>query len=132
MTTLGIKDAFGRYGATLRNVQWSVSAWAPDGSLVVSLWAHHYRRGAGGTAEYAATIDRWDGPGKNEFKENVERAFKEQALVRLVIVSTVEIEHVESGNDASQVKKEFQVRPELVGRVVELDVANYVFRFEKL
>lgn len=131
MPRLGIKEAFARYGATLRNVQWSVSAWAPDGSLVVSLWAHHYRRGPGGTAEYAATTARWDGPGKNEFKDNVERAFQDQSTIRLVIVSTHETDHVESGKDASLVVKEFHVRPDLVGRVIAFDGSNYVFSFHK-
>jgi hypothetical protein len=131
MARLGIKEAFAKYNATLRNVQWSVSAWAPDGALVVSLWAHHYRRGEGGTAEYAATTDRWDGPGKNEFKDNVERAFREQSKVRLVVVSTLETEHVESGKDASRIKKDFDVRPDLVGRVAAFDGSNYVFSFSK-
>ncbi len=131
MPRLGIKQAFARYGATLRNVQWSVSAWAPDGSLVVSLWAHHYRRGTAGTAEYAATTDSWDGPGKNEFRENVERAFREQVPVRLVVVSTSETGHVEAGKDASQVHKDFHVRPDLIGRVLAFDGSNYVFSFAK-
>lgn len=132
MPRLGIKDAFASYGAALRNVQWSVSAWAPDGSLVVSLWAHHYRRGPDSTAEYAATTDRWDGPGRNEFRENVERAFREQSNIRLVIVSTPEQAHVESGKDASLVKKVFHVRPDLVGRVAAFDGSNYVFSFARV
>ena len=131
MARLGIKEAFSEYGATLRNVQWSVSAWAPDGSLVVSLWAHHYRRGSIGTAEYAATTDRWDGPGKNEFKENVERAFREQSKVRLVVVTTLETKYVEAGNDASQIKKDFGVRPDLIGQVSYFDGSNYVFSFSR-
>ena len=45
MSRLGISEAFAKYGATLRNPQWSVSAWAREGSLVVSLWDHHYRKG---------------------------------------------------------------------------------------
>lgn len=133
MARIGIKEAFESYGAKMRNVQWSVSAWADDGSLVVSLWAHHYRRGPNGSAEYAATVDRWEGPGKNEFKENVDRAFQEQSKVRLVIVSTTkkEQEHVESGADASQVSKEFHTRPDLIGHVAEFDGSNYVFRFSR-
>ena len=44
MSRLTITEAFAKYRAVLRSVQWSVSAWAPDVSLVVSLWAHHYRK----------------------------------------------------------------------------------------
>jgi len=129
MARLGLKDAFAKYGATLRNVQWSVSAWIPDGSLVLSLWAHHYRKGPGGSAEYFGSASRWSGPGNQEFRENLARAFREKARVRLVISSTEETGHVESGDDASKVKKAFHVREDLVGQVVEYDGNNYVIRF---
>ena len=129
MARLGLKDAFAKYGATLRNVQWSVSAWAPDGSLVLSLWAHHYRKGPGGSAEYHGSASRWSGPGNQEFRENVAKAFREKSRVRLVISSTEETGHVESGRDASQVKKDFHVREDLVGKVVEYDGDKYVIRF---
>ena len=131
MARLGIKDAFAKYGATLRNVQWSVSAWAPDGSLVVSLWAHHYRKGLSGTAEYADTTARWNGPGKNEFRENVARAFADRSRVRLVVVSTVQTERIEAGEDASNIKKDFDVKDQFVGEVAEFDGGNYVFRFAR-
>jgi hypothetical protein len=129
MASLGRKDAFAKYGATLRNVQWSVSAWAPDGSLVLSLWAHHYRKGPGGSAEYFGSASRWSGPGNQEFKENVARAFREKACVRLVISSTEETGHIESGEDASKVKKDLHVREDLFGQVIEFDGNNYVIRF---
>lgn len=58
MSRLGISEAFAKYGATLRNPQWSVSAWAPDGSLVVSLWDHHYRKGLPGTIEFTDSLGR--------------------------------------------------------------------------
>jgi hypothetical protein len=131
MAGLGLKDAFARYGATLRNVQWSVSAWAPDGSLVLSLWAHHYRKGPGGTAEYFGRASRWSGLGNREFRENLARAKRENALIRLVISSTEHKDHIESGGDASKVKKGFHVREDLVGQVVEYDGDNYVVRFKR-
>lgn len=67
MAVLGIKEAFARYGASLRNVQWSVSSWTADGALVVSLWEHHRRKSETGTLEFAAKADRWHGPGNSEF-----------------------------------------------------------------
>jgi hypothetical protein len=129
MSKIGIADAFGKYGAALRNVQWSVSAWAPDGSLVVSLWAHHYRRGPGKSAEYSGSVTRWSGPGNNEFRTNVAKAYKEKSRVRLVIVNTEDTHHVDSGADASKVKKSFHVREDLVGHVIEYDGDKYTFRF---
>lgn len=131
MATLGIKDAFFQYGATLRNVQWSVSAWTLEGQLVVSLWDHHRRKGTPGTLEFAASGNRWKGPGNIEFRENVARAFESAATVRLVIVSTEEVARVEAGLDASKIKKTFSVRPDLVGKVIEWDGENYALRFTK-
>lgn len=131
MTTLGIKEAFSRYGATLRNVQWSVSAWATDGSLVVSLWYHHTRKGLAGTLEFADSANRWQGPGNKEFRENVAKAFESGAPVRLVIARTEEVARVEAGEDASKIRKVFSIRQGLVGRVIEWDGVNYAFRFTK-
>ena len=49
--------------------------------------------------------------------------------MRLVVSSTEETGHVESGGDASKVKKDFHVREDLVGEVVEHDGDKYVIRF---
>lgn len=131
MAKLGITEAFGRYGATLRNPQWSVSAWAPDGSLVVSLWEHHYRKGAPGTMEFSDSFHRWSGHGNAEFRANVAQAYKLRSKVRLVIVSTEEVGRVQSGEDASHIKKEFFVRDDLIGEVTELTGDAFVFQFRK-
>ncbi|MBB3009994.1 hypothetical protein [Cupriavidus alkaliphilus] len=131
MSELGIQEAFAKYGANLRNVQWSVSAWAPDGSLVVSLWAHHYRRGPRGTAEYADSFERWSGPGNSEFRNNVAHAYTEGSKVRLIVVNTSDTKHVQDGRDASKIQKSFNPREDLVGVVAEIDGDRYVFRFSR-
>lgn len=131
MSRLGLAEAFARYGATLRNVQWSVSAWNPSRELVVSLWAHHYRKGPAGTAEYAGRLDRWSGPGNSEFRRNIAQAYAAGTIVRLVVVSTSQPERVESGEDASNIKKDFDAREDLVGKVVLFDGDNYVLRFSR-
>jgi hypothetical protein len=131
MATLGIKEAFARYKAGLRNPQWSVSAWAPDGSLVVSLWDHHHRKGAPGTMEFVGSVDRWSGHGNKEFRENVAKAYAEKSKVRLVIARTDEVERVEAGEDGSTIKKDFHIRDDLVGKVTEFDGTNYVFCFTR-
>ncbi|KQU66112.1 MULTISPECIES: hypothetical protein [unclassified Rhizobacter] len=131
MAHLGIKQAFAIYGAALRNVQWSVSAWTPDGSLVVSLWAHHCRKGPDGTVDYVDSLARWGGPGNTEFRRNIAEAFAQRSQVRLVVASTVETLHVQSGADASKVKKDFDARTSLVGEVMELDGDRYVIRFSR-
>lgn len=131
MAHLSLTEAFARYGATLKNPMWSVSAWTMQGELVVSQWAHHYRKGPENSAEYWGRTTRWEGPGKNEFKANLERAKAHGSQVRLVIVSTKEVARVEAGEDASKLKKEFDVRPELIGEVAELDGDDYVIRFRR-
>ena len=133
MATLGIKDAFARYGATLRNVQWSVSAWTPQGALVVSMWEHHSTlRRPEGVLGFAGSVSRWQGPGNTEFRENIAKAYASQSIVRLIIVNTISSEDravVESGADASTVKKDFDVRDELVGKVTEWDGDRYTVQF---
>lgn len=132
MATRGIKDAFAQYGATLRNVQWSVSAWAPDGSLVVSLWEHHRRsHPAPGALEFEGSVNRWKGPGNNEFRTNIAKAFESQVNISLVIVRTDDVDGVESGADASKLKKDFYLKEEVVGKVIEWDGERYAFRFTK-
>lgn len=131
MAKLGIKDAFMKYRAVQRNVQWSVSAWNPDGELAVSVWAHHQLPNTSGAMEFEASASRWAGHGNKEFRENVQRAFETNASLRLVIAKTDEIKRVEASEDASKIKKEFSVRTDLVGKVVEWDGERYLFRFEK-
>ena len=47
------------------------------------------------------------------------------------MASTIETEHVETGKDASKVKKSFDPKEELVGEVAELNGDNYVVRFRR-
>jgi hypothetical protein len=131
MSQIGIQAAFRKYGAKLKNVQWSVSSWTANDTLVVSLWAHHCRKGRDGTLEFSDLLNRWSGPGNQEFRSNIARAFAEKSPVQLVIASTVNTDHIESGQDASKVKKDFHIREDLIGQVVELDGEKYVFRFSK-
>jgi hypothetical protein len=42
-----------------------------------------------------------------------------------------EVAHVESGQDASKVKKEFFTKEEVVGRVTEWDGERYAIAFTK-
>lgn len=131
MNVAGIKEAFARYGATLRNVQWSVSAWAPDGSLIVSIWEHHRRKGKKDSLEFAASADRWTGPGNSEFRANIAKAYVDKSRLRLIIVHTDNVADVEAGKDASKIKKKFFIREELIGEVVEWDGTNFALRFKR-
>lgn len=135
MATLGIKEAFARYGVTLRNVQWSVSGWASDGALVVSMWEHHATVPPPvGVLEFTGSVNRWQGPGNTEFRENIAKAYEAQSRVRLIVVNAInraDLAVVESGVDASTVKKDFDVRDELVGKVTEWNGDRYAVQFKK-
>ncbi|MEQ1775349.1 MAG: hypothetical protein ABL891_16355 [Burkholderiales bacterium] len=74
-------------------------------------------------------MSRWRGPGNAEFRRNVEKAFREKSSVRLIVSRTEDTDYVEAGGDASKVKKDFHLRDDLIGEIVEYDGENYVFRF---
>lgn len=129
---IGISEAFRKYGATLKNVNWSVSSWTDDGTLVVSLWNHHHIKGSPpGILAFGDRFDRWSGLGNAEFRANVTRAHKDGAAVSLVIARTVEPERVQRGEDGSKIPKTFAVRDDLIGRVTQIDGEDYVIEFRR-
>ena len=93
------------------------------------MWAHHYRKGPGGTAEYFGSADRWKGPGNTEFRKNIATAQRNKSRIRLIVSRTDNPSLVEAGGDASTTKNEFVVRDDLIGEVAEFDETNYVLRF---
>jgi hypothetical protein len=127
-----ISEAFHRYGATLKNVNWSVSSWANEHTLVVSLWQHHHLKGRGSEVlAFGDRFDRWSGPGNKEFRANVTRAFESAAAVRLVLARALEPDRVQRGEDGSKIPKTFAVRDDVLGRVAEIDGENYVIEFRR-
>ena len=129
---LGIADAFQRYGATLKSVNWSVSSWADPETLVVSLWNHHYLKDyAPGVLAFGDRFDRWSGLGNREFKENVTKAFENGSKVRLVLARTLEPDRVQRGEDGSKIPKTFAVRDDLIGRVSLVAGEEYTIEFRK-
>jgi hypothetical protein len=132
VSKLNRSEAFASYGAKLRNTYSSCSAWAPDGSLVVSMWDHHYRKGRSNSAEYVDSLDRWKGPGNTEFRKNIALAVDQKASIRLIVSRSDKPALVQAGGDASKASNEFFVRDEMVGEVAEFDGTNYVLRFHML
>jgi hypothetical protein len=129
MPALGYGEAFATYGAKLKNVQWSVCADAPDGSLVVSLWQHHFQPPKDGKAICTGRFDRWTGPGNNEFREKVGKAFLQNQRVRVVISHTDQPGQVDAGADASYLRNSFSVREDWIGRVSRIDGEEFEFEF---
>jgi len=56
-----ISEAFKTFNATLKNVQWSVSAMNTDNELVLSLWEHFFEKRSKGTMTYIDNASRWAG-----------------------------------------------------------------------
>jgi hypothetical protein len=81
--------------------------------------------------EFADTFNRWSGHGNAEFRRNVSQAHSSGAKVRLIIVRTDDVAHVQAGEDASVVRKDFFLRDDLIGEVAELKGDEYVIRFRK-
>lgn len=131
MPDLGFAEAFGKYGAKLRNVNWSVCAENAQGELVASLWSHHFSKPKDGVLRCQSNTMRWGGPGRNEFSTALQKAYSTKQPIRVVIATTPTPEIVESGADASKVEKKFTVRTDLIGEVTEFDGVNYVIEFRR-
>ena len=132
MAKLNFTEAFAKYGATLANPQWAVSAIANDGSLVMSCWEHYIKK-HGDCLRYEDTLSRWSGnaAGNNLLRTHLTQAFNEKLPVRLLIASTTETDAVDYGHDASKVKKKFHIRPEIIGEIVSFDGDSFVIDFRK-
>jgi hypothetical protein len=128
MPNLTLTEAFSRYGAKLKNPQWSVCAESPDGSLVVSLWQHHFAL-EHGKAIYRDRFDRWAGHGNTELRERLQRAFETNQPLHVVIGHAERPEQIDAGVDASTVRKTFSVREDWVGRVTRIEDEEYEIEF---
>ncbi len=133
MANLGFIEAFAKFGAKPANSMWAVSAIADDGSLVVSCWAHHCKRGEKDVLLYSDCLARWNGNklGCNLLKTHLQQAVAENLPVRMVVATTTETTFVDNGHDASKVKKTFHVRQDLVGQVIFFDGDNYAIEYRR-
>ena len=131
MPDLAFAEAFSKYGAKLKNVQWSVCADAIDGSLVVSLWQHHFDPVKNGVICCRDSFARWSGPGNAEFRSKVTNAFNTNQNIKVVIARTDQVSEVESGADASKLKKVFSVKDDWIGKVTSVVGDDYEFKFTR-
>jgi len=124
-------EAFAKYGAKLKNVNWSVSAENEDGELVVSLWKHRFSKPQGNSIKYQDFVNRWSGHGNKEFRKRIEKAFNQGQVVRAVIARTSDVTAVEHGSDASRLVNEFHVREDWYGEVTAWDGNNFEITFSR-
>ncbi len=124
-----ITEAFSKYGATLKNVQWSVSSENDAGELIVSLWKHYFGKPKNGKIKYNDHVSRWSGHGNTEFRRRIDKAFSSSQLVRVVIARTDDEEAVGRGEDASKLNNTFFAKEDWVGKVILWDGDNYEIEF---
>jgi S-methylmethionine-dependent homocysteine/selenocysteine methylase len=125
-------EAFAKYGAKLKNPQWSVSAIAADGSLVVSLYSNWFKKGIlPKTLTYSDKLSSWKGnvPGRNEFSGHLEDAKRKNVAVRIVIATPEQDQAHLVGQvaDESEIKKTFSVRTDWIGSLEVFDGDEYKF-----
>ena len=135
MSEITFTEAFAKYGAVLSNRQWSFSAIAPDGALVISCWQHKIKT-AEGLWRYSDCLSRFkqsNAAGRNEFIKHLRQAYDEKLRVRLiiVIVSPEDAARVDAGEDASGLRKTFHVREDYVGEIETFDGDAYTIAFKK-
>ena len=123
-------EAFAKYGATLRNPQWSMAALAVDGSLVVSLYANWFKKGdQPRTLTYSDRLSAWKGnePGRNEFQRLLQDAKAQGAAVRIVLAHPhpSQAHLVGQVPDESVIKKTFSIREDWVGTIEYFDGDEY-------
>ena len=129
---MNFTEAFLSYGAKLANAQWAYSAEAPDGSIVLSCWAHRLKYSQG-TLIYRDYMSRWNvnAPGKNLLKQHLSQAFEKKLAVRLVIATTNRPEVIDRGETATGLENSFHAKPEAIGRVTAYDGENFEVVFAK-
>jgi hypothetical protein len=112
-------------------VQWAFSAVADDGAVVLSCWDHYLKPAGQGVLRYVDTLSRR----KHKIQcapllaEHLRLALEEKRPIRLVISYTGETDVVDQGGSAAKIKKDFGVRQDVVGTLVEFDGDRYVVDF---
>lgn len=134
MSKLSYVEAFSRYGATLRNVQWAFSAVAEDGAIVLSCWDQYLSLPEKGILRYTDTLSRRKHKkhGAPLLEQHLRLALTEGRPIRLVIAYTEETDVVDQGKSAAAIKKDFEVRPDLIGRLKDFDGDRYIVDFTRL
>jgi hypothetical protein len=133
MSDLTLTDAFAKYGAEL-DTAWAFSAIADDGSLVISCWQHKFTIPRKGVLRYTDELSRWEqplSPGRELFAKHLRQAHDENLPVRLVIVSTKDTARVDAGDDATKLRKTFDLREGYIGTIASFDGDNYTIDFQK-
>jgi hypothetical protein len=125
-----ISEAFEAYGATLNNIQWSISAFNDQGELVVSLWEHYFERRVKGSLTYVDKVTRWSGNGNAAFRKHLPLACEEGRLVRAVIAKSANPNVIDAGGAGANLGNAFSIKKDWVGKVIRWDGDNFEIEFK--
>lgn len=132
---MGIVDEFKKFKAELKNRNWSVSSISSDHELIVSLWGHSPFLNKHPTERkyiYTSNVNRWSGPGNNEFRANLDKAANENLKIRPVLTTLKKLEDlkfIQEGKDASQFPKKFNAKKDWIGALTKWDGVNFEIEF---
>lgn len=133
----GYVDAFKSLGASLKNPQWSFSALADDGSVVISCWSDFFVRkeehGLRDVMRYRDHLQRVEHnkPGHAEIRSLLELAWQQKRAIRVVIARAGDPRALSAGRSASSPGNSFAPRQDLIGELVDFDGDMFVIDFRK-
>ena len=118
-------DAFAKFGATLKSPVSGRSAIAADGALVLSCSISCFRRPGPGVLRYEDVLshDPRDSKSTALLGEHLTLARDGQLPVRMVVVAM---------NGEGKTRRNIYARPDLVGRLTELDADHFIVDFTRL
>lgn len=130
---MGHIEAFRALGAKLRNSQWSFSALAEDGAVVITCWTEFFEPagaaspGEGGLLRYRDNLHRvaHNRLGHAEARALLDLAWRESRPLRAVLARPVD-RRLLAARRAAQADNRFEPRPDLVGRLVAYDGDAFV------
>lgn len=125
---LSLTDAFGRFGAKPTSRARGSSAIADDGAMVLNCSQARFRHPEQGVLRYEDTISKDGEPASSKEAEllarNLTLAVSGSLPIRMIVCSLVD----GAGGIAVQ---RFNVRPDLVGKVVDFDGDRFVVDFRR-
>lgn len=132
---MGIVAEFKKFGAELKNPNWSVSSINSKRELVVSLWGHSplFKKHPTERKQiYKDNINRWSGNGRNEFKINLNEAFSSHLRIRTVLAilkNSEDFKYILDGKDGSKFSKNFYAKTTWIGELILWDGENFEIEF---
>ena len=127
-----ISEAFSKFKAKQKNVNWSVSSFNNHEELIVSLWEQYFHKTALNgkpSMTYIDKVSRWSGAGQKEFIMNLDKATETETIVRTIVAKTSKPDVVDKGGDASKLKNTFAPKMDWIGKINVWDGDNFEIEF---